>query len=171
MASDDIPFPLLAGQYIAVHVNNEIEYYKIAGQPAMFDLTYPYEIGPGQKIADQSLTLSNGSAFRTNQLKEWVTWIDNDYLTVSWTINSNRINSLNSITVPLTKNLSPYGSINFPLFIFNNPAGNVSFTLGNSSQTNVISGTLHIIMYDYRITKVSTIPQQYTDIDYRRGEE
>ena len=84
---NDIPFPLLSGQWVATYINNVKSFVKISGQPKFFDLSYAYEIGPDLEIADQTLTLGTGSgaisAFRTNFLKEWVTWIDNKYLTVS----------------------------------------------------------------------------------------
>ena len=168
---NDIPFPLLAGQFVAAYENNVKSYYKISGQPVMVDLAYPYEIGPDLEIADQTITLGKGSgaisAFRTNNLKQWVTWIDNDYLTVQWTIDNVNINSLNSFIEPLTAYISPFGTINFPLFILHNVSGNVTFTLSNTSLTKTIAGTLHIIMYDYKIEPVSSAPPQYTDIDYR----
>ena len=62
---------------------------------------------------------------------------------------------------------TPYGTVNFPLFIYQNKSGNVSFTLKNTSLTKTIRGTLHILMYDYRTEKPSNIaPPQYTEIYY-----
>ena len=86
---------------------------------------------------------------------------------MQWTIDSVNINSLNSFIEPLTAYISPFGTINFPLFILHNVSGNVTFTLSNTSLTKTIAGTLHIIMYDYKIEPVSSAPPQYTDIDYR----
>lgn len=172
MANDDIPFPLLAGQYFAASENGVKKFFKVVGQPTMYDLTYPYEIGPGLEIPDQTINLGTGSGaitvFKADYLKEWVTWIDNEYLTVKWKINSTDMNALNSFPEPLTKNIAQYGNINFPLFLYHNASGNVNFTLGNASLTKVISGVLHIIMYDYKTEPAQGMPQQYTDIEYRR---
>ena len=136
----------------------------------MFDLTYAYEIGPNLQIADQTITQGTGSGtlsvFRTKYLKEWVTWIDNRYLKVDWVIDNKKITSLDSFTQPLTEIITPFGNVNFPLFIYNNVSGNVTFTLTNKSLTKTIAGTLHVIMYDYKTEPVKEIPSVYTDIDY-----
>jgi hypothetical protein len=170
----DIPFPLLAGQWIATRVQDTKQYIKISGQPKFFDLTYAYEIGPDLSIADQTLTLGTGSgaisAFRTDYLKEWVTWIDNKYLGVSWKLDDVSINSLSSFSFPQDSIQTPYGSVNFPLFIYNNRSGNVTFTLTNTSLTKTIRGVLHVLMYDYKTdAPVATAPAQYTDIYYGRA--
>ena len=166
----DIPFPLLAGQYFSTVINGNKRYFKIQGQPKMFDLTYAYEIGPGLQLKDETITQGTGSGtlsvFRTNFLKEWVTWIDNKYLEVEWMIDNKRLTSLDSFTQPLTSLISPFGSTNFPLFIYNNVAGNVTFSLTNNSTVQTISGKLHIIMYDYSTESVRETPAIYTDIDY-----
>jgi len=167
----DIPFPLLAGQWIAAKINNSKKYIKISGQSKFFDLTFPYEIGPDLQIADQTITLGTGSgavsAFRTDYLKEWVTWIDNKYLTVSWVLDDIKINSLSSFTFPQDSLQTPYGTVNFPLFIYNNRSGNVTFTLKNNSLTKTVRGTLHILMYDYKTDPpTETAPPQYTEIYY-----
>ncbi len=171
---NDIPFPLLAGQWISTSINGTKNYIKLAGQPKFFDLTYAYEIGPDLQITDQTITLGTGSgaisAFRTNYLKEWVTWIDNKYLQVSWVLDDVKINSLSSFNFPQTSLQTPFGSVNFPLFIYNNVSGNVTFTLTNTSLTKTIRGTLHIMMYDYKTgSPTSAVPPQYTDIDYNVG--
>lgn len=170
----DIPFPLLAGQWVATKIQDVKNYIKISGQPKFFDLTYSYEIGPDLEIANQTLTLGTGSgaisAFRTDYLKEWVTWIDNKYLGVSWVVDDVRINSLSSFSFPQSSLQTPYGSVNFPLFVYNNRSGNVTFTLNNKSLTKTIKGTLHILMYEYKTDKpVTTAPSQFTDIDYGRS--
>ena len=166
----DIPFPLLAGQYISTYVDDQKKFFKIQGQPKLFDLTYAYEIGPGLQIPDETITQGTGSGtlsvFRTKYLKEWVTWIDNKYLEVEWIINDKKLTSLDSFTQPLTSLISPFGTVNFPLFIYNNVSGNVTFTLTNHSLTKTIAGTLHVIMYDYKTEPVKEIPSIYTDIDY-----
>lgn len=174
----DIPFPLLSGQWIATYINNEKRFAKIATQGKFFDLKYTYEIGPLLSITDQTINTGTGSGansvFRTKYLKEWVTWIDNKYLQVAWTIDSVNINSLNSFAYPQDSVLTPYGSVNFPLFIYNNESGNVTFSLTNTSRTKTIKGTLHILMYEYRTEPLlpvnTTPPAQYTDIYYQRGE-
>ena len=168
---NDIPFPLLSGQWVATYINNVKSFVKISGQPKFFDLSYAYEIGPDLEIADQTFTLGTGSgaisAFRTNFLKEWVTWIDNKYLTVSWQLDDVQINSLSSFREPQDSIQTPYGTVNFPLFIYNNRSGNVTFTLKNNSLTKTIRGTLHILMYDYHTeAPVATPPPQYTEIYY-----
>jgi hypothetical protein len=168
---NDIPFPLLSGQWVATYINNVKSFVKISGQPKFFDLSYAYEIGPDLEIADQTLTLGTGSgaisAFRTNFLKEWVTWIDNKYLTVSWQLDDVQINSLSSFREPQDSIQTPYGTVNFPLFIYNNRSGNVTFSLTNKSLTKTIRGTLHILMYDYHTeAPVATPPPQYTEIYY-----
>lgn len=166
----DIPFPLLAGQYISAYVDGVKKFFKIQGQPKMFDLTFSYEIGPSLQIADQTITQGTGSGalsvFRTSYLKEWVTWIDNRYLTVDWVIDDKKLTSLDSFNQPLTSLITPIGSINFPLFVYNNKSGNVTFTLRNRSLTQTISGTLHVIMYDYKTEPAKEVPAVYTDIDY-----
>ena len=167
----DIPFPLLAGQWASVMQNSTKQYVKISGQPKYFDLTYDYEIGPDLQIADQTLTLGTGSgaisAFRTDYLKEWVTWIDNKYLTVSWVLDDINVNSLSSFQFPQDELMTPYGTVNFPLFIYDNRSGNVTFTLKNASLSKTIRGTLHIMMYDYYTEKpVATAPPQYTETTY-----
>ena len=171
----DIPFPLLAGQWASVMVDGEKKFVKIKGQPKFFDLTFTYEIGAGLTLSDQAITLGTGSgslsAFRTDYLKEWVTWIDNKYLGVTWVLNSTRINSLNSFEEPQNAIQTPYGSVNFPLFIYKNTSGNVTFSLVNNSLTKTIRGTLHILMYDYQTDKEVTFPKgqepaQYTETYY-----
>ncbi len=171
---ENIPFPLLAGQWIATTINGVKKYIQISGQARYFDIPYSYEIGPSLQIAYQSITLGTGSgalsAFRTNAngLKEWVTWIDNKYLTVSWNINSTDMNYLSNTPEAQTALQTPYGSINFPLFIYNNASGNVTFTLTNTSLTKTIRGTMHIMLYDYStLPPVSTVPDQFTDINYK----
>lgn len=172
---NDIPFPLLSGQYISAFqdTSNVREYYQIVRQPSFFDLTYSYEIGPGLELSDETITLGTGSgalsAFRTNVpgLKQWVTWIDNDYLGVRWDIVDVKMNSLKGTNEPETKYTSPFGSVNFPKFILNNASGNVTFTLSNLSSTKTIAGTLHIMLYEYQIEKAKGTPQYYTDIEYR----
>ena len=170
----DIPFPLLSGQWVAKTIDGKKQYMKISGQPTFFDLKYSYEIAPTQQLQDLDIKLGSGSGglsvFRTDYLKEWVTWIDNKYLEVAWRINSTDINSLNSFTTPQNVLQTPYGTVNFPLFIYNNRAGNVSFTLENKSLTKTIRGTVHIMMFSYYTEPpVATAPAQYTDIDYPSG--
>jgi hypothetical protein len=174
----DIPFPLLAGQWIATFIDNKERYVKIGSQPRFFDLTFAYEIGPGLELQNQNISTGTGSGansvFRTKYLKEWVTWIDNKHLQVSWKIDDLSINSLNSFPYPQDSILTPYGSVNFPLFIYNNQSGNVTFTLTNTSLTKTIRGTLHILMYDYTTEPMmpagSPKPAQYTPIYYKRGD-
>lgn len=163
----DIPFPLLSGQYIKYNG----KYYKVTKQPKMFDFPFPYELPPSGKLNDNSIQLnstSKVSAFSTseNQMKEWVTWIDNDYLGIVWNIASIKINSINGISEPETKYTSPFGSVNFPKFIFNNATGSVSFNLINTNPVKFIAGTIHIIMYDYKVALVDGTPDYYTDISY-----
>ena len=172
----DIPFPLLSGQWVAKTINDKKQYIKISGQPTFFDLKYSYEIAPTQQLQDLDIKLGSGSGglsvFRTDYLKEWVTWIDNKYLEVAWRINSTDINSLNSFTTPQDVIQTPYGTVNFPLFIYNNRSGNVVFSLTNGSETKTIRGKLHILMYAYHTEPpVQTAPAQYTDIDYRGGSQ
>ena len=172
----DIPFPLLSGQWIAKTIDEKKQYIKIVGQPVYYDLVYPYEIGASSQLQDLDIKVGTGSGglsvFRTDYLKEWVTWIDNKYLQVAWRINSTDINSLNGFTTPQDVLQTPYGTVNFPLFIYENKAGNVVFSLTNKSSTKTIRGTLHILMYSYHTAKpVDTAPAQYTDIDYRGGSQ
>jgi hypothetical protein len=168
----DIPFPLLAGQWIAATIQEKKRYIKISHQPLYFDIPYAYEIGPRQELSDLTVNTGTGSGaqsvFKTRYLKEWVTWIDNKYLAVAWRISSVDINSLNGFTTPQDALQTPYGTVNFPLFIYNNVSGNVVFSLKNLSYTKVIRGTLHILMYSYATdAPVDTAPPQYTDIDYK----
>lgn len=172
---NDIPFPLLSGQYVSGFANgsNNRTFYQITRQPSFFDLTYRYEIAPSDTIADQTITLGTGSGaisvFRTKVpgLKQWVTWIDNDYLGVTWNVVDVKMNSLTGFTEPETKYTSSFGGINFPKFILNNSSGNVTFTLSNLSKTKTIAGTLHILMYEYTIQQASGQPQYFTDIEYK----
>lgn len=172
---NDIPFPLLSGQYVSGFDNtNQIRvFYQVDRQPSFFDLTYKYEISPLQKISDQTITLGTGSGalsvFRTKVpgMKQWVTWIDNDYLGVTWNVVDVNMNSLTGFSEPETKYTSPFGGISFPKFILNNSAGNVTFTLSNLSSTKTIAGTLHILMYEYALKKASGTPPYYTDIEYK----
>lgn len=172
---NDIPFPLLSGQYFSVlnDGGNTRAFYKVTRQPTMYDFAYPYEIAPSESLADQDITIGSGSGalsiWRTkaNELKQWVTWIDNDYLGVIWNVVDVKINSMTGTSEPETKYLCPFGSVNFPKFIFNNAAGNVTFTLKNLSTTKTIAGTLHIIMYGYTSEPANVQPQYYTDIEYK----
>lgn len=174
MGENDIPFPLLSGQYIsALNTDGARIFYQISRQPTMFDLPFAYEIAAGLSLSDQTITLGTGSGalsvFRTKTpgMKQWVTWIDNDYLGINWNIVDVKVNSLTGFNEPETKYLTPFGSVNFPKFILNNSSGNVTFTLKNLSLTNTIAGTIHIIMYEYTIQQVKTVPQVYTDIEFR----
>lgn len=179
MGENEIPFPLLSGQWVSVYKNGIEQYVRIMAQPRFFDLEYAYEIGPDLDITDQTINIGTGSGavnvFRTSGLKQWVTWIDNKYLSVAWTINSLDINSLNSFSYPQDSVLTPYGSVNFPLFVYDDPAGNVSFTLTNTSLTKTIRGTLHILLYEYKVSKPLSsdkpAPIQYTSTFYQRGEQ
>jgi hypothetical protein len=170
---NEIPFPLLSGQYISVIENETVKYYRTTKQPKMFDLTYSYEIPPSGSIADQTITLGTGngalSVFKTGALKEWVTWIDNKYLKVDWNVLDVKLTSLTSFSEPLTKITSPYGSSNFPMFILKNSSGSVTFTLTNNSPLHTISGTLHIILYEYAIEESKAVPQVFTNIMYPSG--
>lgn len=174
MDENDIPFPLLSGQYFSVLAGDGArQFFKVTRQPTMFDFPFPYEIPPTSILADQDITIGAGSGavsvFRTkaNGLKQWVTWVDNDYLGVVWNVVDVKINSLLGSSQPETKYLCPFGSINFPKFIFNNSSGNVTFTLVNASPSKVIAGTLHIIMYDYTAERFQGVPPYYTDIEYK----
>ncbi|WP_298409468.1 hypothetical protein [Ferroplasma sp.] len=164
----DIPFPLLSGQYIGMYsASKKAEFYqKIVGQPKLFDLPYPYEIAPKSSIPNVTLTKGNASLFRTDYLKQWVTWIDNKFLGVTWTVNDVNLTSLISNPQPMTFLTNPFGAINFPMFIFHNVSGNVVFSLSNSSALHTITGTLHILMYDYKTENVTGTPSVFTDIDY-----
>lgn len=176
MGENEIPFPLLSGQYVYANADGTKRYYEIVRQPRYFDLTVPYEIPPSTTITDQTITNGTGSGeisvFRTKVpgLKEWVTWIDNDYLEVSWTIDSVRINSLSGYSRPETKYTSPFGGMNFPKFILNNAAGNVTFDLTNTSPGKYIAGTMHVIMYEYVIKAITEAPAQATNVTYVTGE-
>jgi len=175
MAENDIPFPLLSGQFISsIGANGQREFYQIIRQPTMFDLTYQYAIAPTESLEDQTITNGTGSGqisvFKTNVpgLKQWVTWIDNDYLGVSWNVVDVKANTMLGFNRPLTKYTSPFGSVNFPLFILNNSSGNVTFNLTNLSKLNSIAGTLHVLMYEYVIKPYTgTPPTYYTDISYK----
>ncbi len=177
MDENDIPFPLLSGQYISTSQGTDRNrtFWQIVKQPSMFDLSFSYEIAAGLSLADQTITNGTGSGaisvFKTSVpgLKQWVTWIDNDYLGVKWALVDINMNSLSGFTRPLTKYTSPFGSVNFPMFILNNPSGNVTFTLENLSTTKTIAGTLHILMYEYTIRPAASAPSFYTDIEYKSG--
>jgi hypothetical protein len=173
MAESDIPFPLLAGQHICMTDNegNKV-YYRIQRQAKMFDFPFPYEIPPLTSLRDNDISIGQGSGaisvFRTsaNEMKQWVTWIDNDYLGVTWTILDAKVNAILGNDQPETKYTSPFGSVNFPKFIFDNPAGNVTFTISNKNPLKLIAGTLHIIMYDYKVLPSKAVPEYCTDIGY-----
>lgn len=172
---NDIPFPLLSGQYFSALIEGGTarQYFRVTRQPTMYDFAFPYEIGAGLKLEDQDITIGSGSGalsiFRTkkNGLKQWVTWIDNDYVGVVWSVVDVKMNSMTGTSEPETKYLCPVGSVNFPKFIFDNSAGNVTFTVNNLSATRTIAGTLHIIMYEYTAEEVKQVPQYFTDIEYR----
>lgn len=180
MGDSEIPFPLISGQYIAYTTGFDQsgmpirDYYMITKQPTFLDLTYKYEIGAGQSLTDETITLGTGSGaisvFKTPYLKQWVTWIDNDSLGVQWTIVNSKMNTLNGFNEPMTIYTNPFGNINFPMFSFQNESGDVTFTLKNTSSSQTIAGTLHVIMYDYVISNKlpeGQTPQYFTDITYR----
>lgn len=174
--ANEIPFPLLSGQFVYTTINGKKVYYELTRQGRYFDLQYPYEIPPATTLSDLSIQNGTGSGaisvFRTKVpgLKEWVTWVDNDWLSVSWVIDSVRVNTLSGFSEPETKYTSPTGSSNFPKFTINNSAGNITFTLTNRNPINMIAGTLHILMYDYVIAPYNAIPSSATDITYISGE-
>lgn len=173
MGESDIPFPLLSGQAIRATVNGVETFYQVSKQARWFDLKFDYVIPPAQKLTDQTITLGSGSgainAFATQFLKEWVTWIDNDLIGVTWSISSVNINQLQGYGQPLTLFTSPAGSVNFPMFNFNNPAGNVTFDISNFSLTQYAAGTLHVMLYDYQLKNLTAAPSVYTDISYSTG--
>lgn len=174
MGESDIPFPLLSGQIISAVLQGKQAFYQINGQARLFDLKYDYIVPPTLTLTDQTITLGSGSgainAFQTNYLKQWVTWIDNDSVGITWSISSVNMNQLQGYAQPLTLFTSQAGSVNFPMFNFNNPAGNVTFNIQNFSNTNYVMGTLHILMYDYRLKPYTGTPTVYTDINYVTGQ-
>ena len=168
---NEIPFPLLSGQYIKY----DGSFYQIQMQGTIYDLTKTYAIPPGGELSGQSITMPTNSSFNVfqtpvNGLYEWVTWVDNEYLGVSWKVLNRSVNDLRSYAEYLTKQTSPFGSVNMPMFILNNTSGSVSLTLTNLSSVKIISGTLHIIMYAYMTKQTSETPQAYTDISYAAGD-
>ena len=176
MGDSEIPFPLISGQYISAIENGKRVFYQVSKQPRYFDFSQDYELAPSASLSDQAFTLGSGSgainAFQTPYLKEWVTWIDNDDLGVSWNISNTAMNKVQGYTKPLTIYTSPYGSVSFPMFNFKNSTGNVTYTLQNLSATDTIAGTIHVLMYDYMIVPFSgSVPQYYTDIEYVSGEQ
>jgi len=171
----EIPFPLLNGMVVEILQQGVPTYYTIKGQGTPFELSQAYLLAPSSiptasTLKNQSFTVNNQNAMKTNanELKVWVSWIDNLYLTVNWEINSRQLNLLNGVVNPLTYETSPYGSNVMPLGIINSPTANVTYTLSNSNSQLPIRGIFRVIMYYYSVEKIPKPPagQPYTSLDY-----
>lgn len=168
----EIPFPLVAGQYIEARINNQPAYFEIVSQSQPKELTLNYLIPPSSKLTDQQFNLGNGvSVFVTDQntLKQWVSWIDNINLEVSWTVTGQNMNILEGITNPLTFDTSPYGSTDQPFFLTGQPRPTVSFDLINGSTVSIVRGVFKVIVYEYAIKQVPTKPAVFTRTRYAQS--
>lgn len=182
MVESEIPFPFLNGMVVEIKVNTIPHYYSIRGQGTPFELDLSYLLDPStvantSQLANQSFTVSGQNAFQTGktELKVWVSWIDNQYLTASWYLqNIGQMNLLNGVITPLTWWTSPEGTYVMPLGLINSPSPSVTVTLKNSSADQPIAGTFRVLLYDYQLNLLGTavpkgengLPRPYTSLDY-----
>jgi len=153
---------------VRVKVGNGYEYYKIEGQGQQTILSQPYLIGPNLSQTGQ-FTVGNLNAFQTgpNLLKQWVTWVDNEYLGVQWSINSTTLPILNGVPQYLTVQTSPPYSYDIQFYSVNEPAIQASFNLVNLNPNIPIRGILKVVVASFTVVKLSQPPapnQPFTDI-------
>lgn len=172
MVENEIPFPFLNNMTVEKRDSSgNPAFYKVIGQGTTSTLTVDYTITPGGKLTDQTITAGGSDAFKTTStsLKEWVSWIDNENLQVSWTLGNTKINQLNGVSYPLTFDTSPIGSFTMPLATVNDPTPNVSFDLINGSSSGVCRGTFKVILVSYRVERLQNPVDTYTSLDYSGG--
>jgi len=165
---ESVPFPFLSGMIVRVKVGNGYEYYKIEGQGQQTILSQAYLIGPNLSQTGQ-FTVGNLNAFQTgpNLLKQWVTWVDNEYLGVQWSINSTTLPILNGVPQYLTVQTSPPYSYDIQFYSVNEPAIQASFNLVNLNPNIPIRGILKVVVASFTVVKLSQPPapnQPFTDI-------
>jgi len=165
---ESVPFPFLSGMIVRVKVGNGYEYYKIEGQGQQTILSQPYLIGPNLSQTGQ-FTVGNLNAFQTgpNLLKQWVTWVDNEYLGVQWSINSTTLPILNGVPQYLTVQTSPPYSYDIQFYSVNEPAIQASFNLVNLNSNIPIRGILKVVVASFTVVKLTQPPapnQPFTDI-------
>jgi len=165
---ESVPFPFLSGMIVRVKAGNGYEYYKIEGQGQQTILSQPYLIGPNLSQTGQ-FTVGNLNAFQTgpNLLKQWVTWVDNEYLGVQWSINSTTLPILNGVPQYLTVQTSPPYSYDIQFYSVNEPAIQASFNMVNLNPNIPIRGILKVVVASFTVVKLSQPPapnQPFTDI-------
>lgn len=172
---ESIPFPFLSGMVIAQNG----KFYRINGQGIKNVLSKTYTLIAGQTTVGNTFTTGNVSTFTTDKLhmKQWVTWIDNVYLQVVWSIDGNTVNLINGNDSPLTYDTSPEYSEVMPLALVNSPQPQVAFKLINNNPAIPIFGNLKIILWEYAVVEITdagliaSIKQngKYTDLSIRGG--
>jgi hypothetical protein len=164
----EISFPLKARQFVQILSGGKTLFLEVTAQSQPKVYTAPYLILPGSSITDQIPQIGNLNIFDVNsdELVQWVTWIDNKNLGVTWKINGQEQNLLQGISSPLTHEISPKGNSAAPFFLYNQPRANVTYSLVNLSQELPIRGTLEVILYSFSVKPVTTTPSVYTVAGY-----
>ena len=166
---ESVPFPFLPGMIVRVSTGNGYEYYKIEGQGQQTILSQPYLIGPNLSQTGQFVVGNNLNAFQTGPglLKQWVTWVDNEYLGVQWNINGKTLPILNGVPQYLTVQISPPYSYDIQFYSVNDPAIQATYNLVNLNPNVPIRGILKVVVISYSVVKLTQPPspnQPFTDI-------
>lgn len=168
----EIPFPLMARQYVQITSGGKPYFLEIQAQsqPKIFKI--PYVLLPGTELKDQIPSLGTLNIFDVDSehLVQWVSWIDNRDLGVTWKINSQSENDLQGQSSPLTHEISPKGNTSAPFFLYNAPRANVTYTLSNLSSIYPIKGEFEIVLYVFRVKPVTAPPAVYTVAAYSLAE-
>ncbi|MGC8699267.1 MAG: hypothetical protein ACP5RE_03735 [Candidatus Acidifodinimicrobium sp.] len=162
------PFPFLPGMIVGVKGESGYNYYKIKGQAQQTVLTAPYLIGPNLNLQGQTFTVANISAFQTNArtLKQWVTWVDNQYLGVNWVINGTTLPQVNGVGQYLTIQTSPAYSYDIQFYSIAEQNIQASYNLYNLNPNLPIRGILKVVLNTMSVEPLQSLPagQMFTDI-------
>ncbi len=162
------PFPFLPGMIVGVKGENGYNFYKIKGQAQQTILTAPYLIPPNLSVVGQVFTIANINAFQTNSrtLKQWVTWVDNEYLGVNWVINGVTLPQVNGVPQYLTVQTSPAYSYDIQFYSVAEQNIQASYNLYNLNTQQAIRGILKVILNTMTVEPIQSLPagQTFTDL-------
>jgi hypothetical protein len=164
----EISFPLKAHQYVQIVSGGKTIFLEVTAQSQPKVFTAPYLILPGSSLTDQIPLIGNLNIFDVNdtELVQWVTWIDNKFLGVTWKINGQEQNLLQGSSSPLIHEVSPKGNTAAPFFLYNQPRANVSYSLTNLSSEVPIRGNFEVVLYSFNVKPTTTVPSVYTVAGY-----
>jgi hypothetical protein len=165
---ESVPFPFLSGMIVRVNTAGGQIYYKVGGQAQQTILTAPYLIGPNLNSLNLQFTIGQVNAFQTSDtlLKQWVTWVDNEYLGVQWTINGTTLPLLNGQAQYLTVQTSPPYSYDIQFFSVGQINIQAAYNLFNLNTLAPIRGVLKVVLATTSVKQIPQPPanQPFTDI-------